>query len=427
MTDRETGAETGGSEVAAPRAGGRPARKAATFAALAAPNYRLYWVGLILYVLGYRAEYVTSAWLVWELTQDPLFLGYLGLAQGAPLVLLQLFGGVLADRFDRLRMLIVSQLFTALTLVLVFALTAAGQASVEYLLVLSALSSVFRAFDEPSRMALIPQLIDRERLPNAVALGSVPWQAGRIVGPSITGVLIAAFGGAVGFGLAALASCAALGLYSRVRVRAAAPRGAGQSFLQELLEGLSFVGRNFLFASLIGLALSNSLFGTAYVALLPIYADEYFAAGSSGYGALQAAHGVGAVIGTFAIASIAHRLRRRGRVLLVGGAIFGLFLMLFSQSPTLLLALVALTLAGLSATFYLTLTNTILQQEVPDQLRGRVMSLYGLCWNLIPIGRLLAGVLAAAVDARFAILFGGAMVTAITVLLALSRRLRALP
>ena len=397
-----------------------------TFAALRARNYCLYWVGLVFYVLGHRAEYVTFAWITWEVTHDPLSLGYLGLAQGVPLVVFQLFGGVLADRTNRLRLLIGTQVLTALTLTVAFGLTVLGLARVEILLMLAALSNTFRAFDEPSRLSLIPQLIDRERLPNAIALGSIPWQAGRMIGPSITGVLIAAFGGAVGFGLAAVASYAALVLYSRLRPAGSAPAGDGQRLLRQLVEGLSFVGGNFVFTSLIGLALFNSLFALSYITLLPIYADWYFHAGSTGYGLLQAAHGSGALLGTLTVATIAHRIRRPGTALLTAATCLGLLLMAFSQAPWMELALPALVLVGFSNTFYLTQVSTILQQAVPDQLRGRVMSLYSLCWNLLPLGGLLAGVLAAAVDARFAVLVGGAMVAANALLLLSSRRLRAL-
>jgi MFS family permease len=189
--------------------------RSSMFAALRAPNYRRYWLGLVFYVLGYRAEYVTFAWVVWELTESPLYLGYLGLAQGVPLVLFQLVGGVLADRTNRLRLLLITQSLTAASLTIAFVVTVLGSARVDYLLVLAALSSVFRAFDEPSRLSLIPDLIDRARLKNAIALGAIPWQTGRMVGPSIAGIMIAAFGGAVGFGLAAAASCAAIVLYSR--------------------------------------------------------------------------------------------------------------------------------------------------------------------------------------------------------------------
>ena len=127
-----------------------------TFAALAAPTYRRYWIGLVLYVLGHRAEYVTYAWMVWELTADPLYLGYLGLAQGAPFVLLQLGGGVLADRIDRLRLLRVTTFCTGTVLVAAFALTASGLARVEHLLLFGALNSIFRSFDDPAARRCCP-------------------------------------------------------------------------------------------------------------------------------------------------------------------------------------------------------------------------------------------------------------------------------
>jgi MFS family permease len=383
-----------------------------TFAALRERNYCLYWCGLVFYVLGHRAEYMTFAWITWEVSRDPLTLGYLGLAQGVPLVLFQLFGGVLADRMNRLRLLLVTQVLTF------------GSIRVEHLLVLAALSNTFRAFDEPSRMALIPQLVERDRLPNAIALGSIPWQAGRMIGPSITGILIAAFGGAIGFGLAAASSFIALALYSRLRLRAEARAHDGQHVLQQFIEGLSFVANNFVFAGLIGLALFNSLFAMSYLTLLPIFADAYFGAGSTGYGLLNAAHGTGALIGSLTIATMAHLILRRGTALLVGAASLGVLLILFSRSPGMWLALPVLVLVGFSNTFYLMQVSTFLQQRVPDHLRGRVMSLYSLCWNLLPLGGLLAGALAAAVDARFAVLFGGAMVSANALLLLTSRRLR---
>jgi len=408
------------------RASAQSAGLATTFAALKGRNYCLYWVGLVFYVLGHRAEYVTFAWITWEVSRDPMALGYLGLAQGVPLVVFQLFGGVLADRTNRLRLLIGTQLLTALALTVAFGLTLLGGVRVEHLLALAALSSTFRAFDEPSRLALIPQLIERERLPNAIALGAIPWQAGRMIGPSITGVLIAAFGGVVGFGLAAVASFTALLLYSRLRVRADAPRGDGGRVWGQFAEGLSFVGHNFVFASLIGLALFNSLFGMSYITLLPIYADAYFGAGSTGYGLLSAAHGAGSLVGTLTIATLAHRILRPGTVLLVAATGVGLVLMVFSKSPGLSLALPMLLLVGFCNTFYLTQVSTFLQQNVPDQLRGRVLSIYSLCWNLLPLGGLVAGALAAAVDARFAVLAGGAIVAANALLGLTSRRLRAI-
>jgi len=397
-----------------------------TFAALKGRNYCFYWFGLVFYVLGHRAEYMTFAWMTWEVTRDPMSLAYLGMAQGVPLVLFQLFGGVLADRINRLRLLVATQTLIALTLSVAFAITLSGMASLGHLLVLAALSNAFRAFDEPSRMALIPQLIERERLPNAIALGSIPWQAGRMVGPSITGILIAAFGGAVGFGMAAAASCIALYLYSRVRLGREAPAHDGRRVIEQFAEGLSFVGRNFIFSSLIALALFNSLFAMSYLTLLPIFADSYFHAGPTGFGLLNAAHGTGALFGSLTVATLAHLTLRRGTALLVMATMLGILLIAFSQSPALSFALPLLVLVGFSNTFYLMQVSTYLQQHVPDHLRGRVMSIYSLCWNLLPLGGLLAGALAALVDARFAVMFGGLMVAANALLLLTSRRLRAI-
>jgi MFS family permease len=394
-----------------------------TFAALKGRNYSLYWFGLVFYVLGHRAEYTTFAWLTWEVSRSPLSLAYLGLAQGVPLVLFQLCGGVLADRINRLRLLVATQTLISLVLGTAFVLTVLGLARLPILLVLAALSNVFRAFDEPSRMALVPQLVERERLPNAIALGSIPWQAGRMIGPSVTGILIATLGGAVGFGMATAASCLALVLYSRLRIHVPRRASDGRHVLQQFVEGLSFVGHNFVFACLIALALFNSLFAMSYLTLLPIYADAYFNTGSTGFGLLNAAHGVGALVGTLTVATIAHLLRR-GRAVLLGAASVGVALMLFSRTPALGLALLVLVTVGFCNTFYLTQVSTYLQQNVPDHLRGRVMSLYSLCWNLLPLGGLLAGALAAAVDARFAVLFGGMMVTANALVLMGSRRLR---
>ena len=397
-----------------------------TFAALRTPIYRRYWLGLVCYVLGHRAEYVTYAWMMWQLTESPLYLGYLGMAQGVPLLVFQLVGGVLADRVNRLRLLLVTQVLTSLTLTLVFVLTLLGLVRVHHLLVLSALSNVFRAFDEPSRMSLIPQLIDRARLSNAVTLGSIPWQAGRMIGPSITGILIAAFGGTVGFALATLASYGALILYGGLRIRGDAVVTQRQNPFGQFVEGLAYVGGNFVFTGLIGLALLNSLFGISYITLLPVFADKLFHAGSTGYVLLQAAHGCGALIGTLTLASIAHLIRRPGTALLMGALGLGIQLVVFSRMPLLVLALPVLMAVGFCNTFYLTQINTLLQHHVPDHLRGRVMSLYSLCFNLAPLGGLLAGAMAAAVDARFAVMVGGAIVAANALLLLRSPRLRRL-
>jgi MFS family permease len=396
-------------------------------AALRIRNYRYFWTGLVLYVIGWRVEWVSFGWLIWELTHDPLYLGYYGLAEAVPLICFQLFGGVFADRTARLRLLIGTQCGTTAILVLACGLTATALIQVEHALLLTLLSGTFRAFEQPTRMALIPYLVDRAHLAGAIAIGSMPWQTGRILGPSIAGVLIAAFGPAVGFALAAAAYASALGLYGRIRLPPEQPAGDGQGLLRYLVEGFAFVLRNPLFFSLIGLTFVNSLFGMSYITLLPVFADRYLDAGASGFGLLQAFSGIGAVAGTLTLASLAHRLQQRGRFLLAGGIGFGLLLALFSHVPTFPLALAAITLMSVSNTFYLTLVNTVLQENVPNYLRGRVLGIYGLSFNLVPLGGLLAGALAAIADARLAVLLGGTVVAGVALLFLLcSRRLRTL-
>jgi len=311
----------------------------------------------------------------------------------------------------------------AKAMISVMALT--GAVHVAPLLGLAALSSVFRAFDEPSRLALIPQLIDRARLPNAIALGSIPWQAGRMIGPSIAGILIAAFGGTVGFAMAAIASVAALALYSRLRLEGHPVAGHGHTMLRQLVEGLSFVAHNFVFSALIGLALFNAVFGLSYVTLLPIFADVYFEMGARGFGWLNAAHGCGALAGTLTLATLGHAIRRPGTVLLTGATVMGTALMAFAASSTMAIAIACLVVLGYSNTFYLTQVSTFMQHNVPDHLRGRVLSIYSLCWNMLPLGGLIGGVLASAFNARVAVAVGGGMVALNALLLLTSRRLRA--
>lgn len=391
------------------------------FSVLATPSFRVYWIGLVVYVVAWNVEYVTFNWLVWELTRDPLYLGYLGVAQGLPVFLVQILGGVFADRVERVRLLVGTQLGAGLTLSVAFLLTATGLVRVEHLLLLSVVSGAFRAFEQPTRMAMVPSLVERRDLPNAVALGSIPWQSGRVVGPSIGGLVIAALGAASGFGLSAALYYLAIALYSRVRLLTQEALGGGKSVLRDLAEGFVFIWRSSLFSSLIGLTFFNTLFGMAYITLLPIFADRHLGVGSGGYGLLQAASGIGAVLGTLTLAAVAHRLRR-GRALLVGGSGFGLGLMVFSQSPSLPVALVVIALAGFSNTFYQTLVMAILQERVPNALRGRVLGIYGLCWNLIPLGGVLAAALAALADARFAVLVGGALVAAMAALMLVANK-----
>ena len=395
-----------------------------TFAALAGRNYRFYWIGLVFYVLGHRAEYVTFAWLTWEVDHDPLSLGYLGLAQGVPLVLFQLFGGVLADRTNRLRLLLGTQILTALALTIAFVLTALGLARVQHLLVLAVLSNTFRAFDEPSRLALIPAARRSRATPERHRARLHPLAGGPDDRPSIAGILIAAFGGAVGFGMAAGASYVALALYSRLRV-ASHGRPATAARAPAVRRGAGFVGHNFVFAEP---HRAGAVQQPLRAVLRHAAADLRRLVLRRRLDRLRLAERrarVGALGGTLddRDARPAHRapghraLRGRHRPRLLrwcsrrrprwGGP---------AGARARRLQQHLLSHAG----------QHVIQQRVPDHLRGRVFSLYALCWNSCRSAACSRARSAAAVDARFAILFGGGVVAANAAAPAHLRRLRAI-
>ncbi|GIW11347.1 MAG: MFS transporter [Dehalococcoidia bacterium] len=385
-------------------------QRAGALAALAEGRYRRYVVGLTWYVTGWKVEETAYAWLLWELTHSPLALGALGLVTGLPLVLLQLFGGVLADRMDRLRLLLTTQLVTWLTITSATVLTALGLARIELLLALAGLSAAFRAFEQPARMALIPHLVSPANLGNAIALGSLPWQAGRIVGPALGGVLLASAGGAVGLAFGAASYLLGLLCYLGLKVPRATSAPPTTSLAQQFGEGLVFIAQRPLFLTLITLTFFNSLFGVAYLWVLPAFVATALASGAEGYGLLQAASGAGAILGTVTLASVSHRLTRRGWVMLGGAIAFGGLLLLLAQTRSLPHALMLIPLMGFANTFYFTTVSIVLQHRVPEALRGRVLGIYGLCWNLVPLGGLLVGSLASLTTPATALLVCGALV-----------------
>lgn len=379
-------------------------------AALSEGNYRLYFVGMALYVAGWKVEETAYAWLVWELTHNPIYLGYFGLVNGVPLVLFQLFGGVLADRADRKRLLIGTQLATWAMLATATVLTLGSQIRVEIILLLSFLSAVFRAFEQPARSALIPHIVSARNLPNAIAIGSMPWQAGRIVGPAIGGVLIWQYGAGVGLAFGAVSYLTAIALYARLRIDGPVMGRPTSGMIHQLGEGIGFIIRSPLFATLIGLTFFNSFFGMAYIWILPAFVSNVLDAGAGGFGILQAVSGAGAILGTIVLASVANRIGRRGLVMLGGAVIFGTLLMVMSRSTAFWMAMILISLMGFANTFYFTTVAIVLQQRVPDDLRGRVMGIFGLCWNMVPLGGIAVAALAAATDIRAALFISGLMV-----------------
>ena len=378
------------------------------FAGLHHRNYRFYWLGQLSSVLALNMELAAQAWLVFLLTDSPLMLGVAGIAYAVPRVSLVLVGGAVADRADKRRIMVLTQSLLALAYLVLGMLVLTERIAFWHVLVFAFNSGFLRAFDRPSRYALLPEMVPREELANAVALGSSVWQACRLVGPGFAGVLIYWVGVGYTFVACFVSSAAAVALWAFIRARPIVTQDRGGVW-RNIVAGLDFVRRNPLFYSLLGLTFFNSLFGMSFVILMPVFAREILRVDSRGFGLLQSVSGIGALLGTLTVAYLA-QAGRRGWQVLAGSAAFGTLLIVFAYSSSFRLSLGLIFFLGLFNQIYLTSINTILQLNLPYDLRGRVLGLFGLTWDLMPLGGAIAGAVAEYAGAPAAVALGGFLV-----------------
>jgi MFS family permease len=372
-------------------------------------NYRLYWFGQLFSVLAQNMEHVAQGWLVLELTNSPLALGLTGLAHAIPTITLTLVGGAVADRADRRRIMIASQSGTALMFLTIAVLVMTGLAALWHVMVLAFISGSIRAFDRPSRMALLPQMVPREDIPNAVAIGGTIWQLCRLIGPAAAGMLIYLFGVGTTFVACFLASFTAVGLWLAIRTVHPVLAASGGGLLKNMMEGVNFIRHNELYYTLMGMTFFNSVFGMSYLILMPVFARDILQVGSQGFGFLQTAGGAGALIGTLSVAMFSDS-RRLPLQAARGATLFGMVLLLFAFSRVYPVSLALAFVLGMVSQFYITAINTVLQLNLPEQLRGRVMGVHGLTWDLMPVGGMVAGTIAEFAGAPAAVAVGALFV-----------------
>jgi MFS family permease len=375
-------------------------------------NYRLYWLGQLSSVLAQNMEGIAQSWLVLELTNSPLLLGLTGLAFAIPTITLTLLGGVIADRADRRRIMIFSQLGSASIFFMLATLVVIQWVALWHVMTLAFLSGCIRAFDRPSRMALLPQMVPKEDIPNAVAVGGTIWQLNRLVGPAVAGLLIYLVGIGPTFYFCFFASLSAVCLWLGIRFQHQPTAVSSGGLLQHMMDGLNFIRKNELYYTFISMTFFNSIFGMSYLILMPVFARDVLNVGSQGFGFLQSAGGLGALLGVLAVAYFSHS-GGKGRQVIGGAIIFGLLLIIFALSKSYSLSLILACALGIASQFYITMINAILQVNLPDQLRGRVMSIYGLTWDLMPLGGLIAGAIAEYAGAPTAVVAGGAFVAVV--------------
>ncbi|XXT15443.1 MFS transporter [Sorangium sp. So ce429] len=373
------------------------------------PNYRLFFFGQGTSLIGTWLTRVATSWLVYRLTGSALLLGFVGFAGQIPTFLIAPIAGVLVDRWDRHRVLVVTQVLAMVQsgLLAVFALT--GTITVWHVLFLAAFQGVINAFDTPARQAFVVQMVDaREDLSNAIALNSSMVNGARLIGPSVAGVLIAAVGEGWCFAIDAISYIAVIA--SLLAMRIARPERREQKrgdVLADLREGFRYVSSFGPIRAILLLLALVSLTGMPYTVLMPVFAGEVLHGGAYTLGLLMAASGVGAVAGALWLAS-RRTVLGLGRALWVAGALFGAGLIGFSLSRSVWLSVPLMMITGGGMMVQMAASNTLLQTIVDEDKRGRVMSFYTMAFfGMAPFGSLIAGWLGGRIGAPATVLWGG--------------------
>jgi MFS family permease len=378
------------------------------FRALRHRNYRLFFVGQLISLVGTWMQSVAQSWLVYRLTGSAVLLGTVGFASQIPVFLLSPLGGVVADRHERRRILLLTQ---SASMVLAFALavlTLTGRVQVWHVMTLAALLGVANGFDIPTRQAFVVELVGRQDLVNAIALNSSMFNGARIVGPAVAGVVVAAVGEGWCFFANAVSYVAVLGSLLAIRVATREPPPPGTSPFAQIVEGWRFVTRTRPILALLLLLGLVSLTGMPYATLMPVMAEDVLHAGVSGLGFLMGAAGSGALLAALVLARRTS-LKGLGGWVASAALAFGVALIAFSLSRQFWLSVALLLPVGFAMMLQMSSSNTLIQSMVPDALRGRVMSAYSMMFmGMAPLGALLAGTLAERIGAPGAIAAGGA-------------------
>jgi MFS family permease len=381
-------------------------------------DFQLFWWGAVLSGLGSQFTVVAMAWQIYELTDSPLQIGLLGLARAVPQMLLTVLGGLLADAFDRRKLLIGSQVAQLAVSGALATATVAGAVTPTVLFAASGLLALFTALESPPRQAIAPSLVPPEALSSALALNTIQRHVGTIVGPSLAGVLLAFTDAALCYGANALALLLTIGALAAIAARPESVGGRGVISLSALREGFVFIWHNPIILWFMLMDFAVMFFGTTR-ALLPVYARDIFSVGAVGLGWLYAAESVGSVV-TAVIMSRLGLVRNAGGWVLVGVGFHGVCIIGFALSDSMLPAILFLVGAGVGNTIGAVLRWTINQLTTPDNLRGRVSAVNSVFTAGGPqLGQFRSGAVAEVWGAPFSALSGGVITVLVIVVLAL--------
>ncbi len=385
----------------------------ATFIALRNANYRTWFIGQAISLMGTWMQSVAQGWLVYQLTGSKFALGIISFTGSFPTLFLMLPAGTVVDRVSKQRLLITTQTIMMVLAFVLAGLNGANVLGVWHIGLLAAVLGVANSFDAPARQALTVEMVeDRRDLPNAIALGSTMFNLARVIGPAIGGAILAALGATWCFALNGLSFLAVILALFRMRFPQPVVRASSKPLWSQTQAGLKYIQSNVPVRTIILLVGVSSLFGTSYAVLLPAFAADVLHVQETGLGILSASVGAGALVGSLIVASLT-RFQHKGRLLTLGNLFYPLALLLLATSHTLTPAIITLALVGMGFVLQNTTANTLVQSIVPDELRGRVMAVYTLMFfGVTPFGSLWAGAIAQIIGPAAAIAINGGITLA---------------
>jgi MFS family permease len=391
-----------------------------TFASLKYPNYRLWFYGQLVSLVGTWMQATAQGYLIYELTHSPAYLGYVGFAAGIPAWLFTLYGGLIADRVPRRTLLVVTQTAMMTLAFLLAGLTFTGWVRPWHIIIFAFLLGIANAFDAPARQAFVLEMVSRQDLTNAIALNSTMFNSATAIGPAAAGLIYAWLGPAWCFTINAISFIAVIIALLMMRLEKPILLVRKSSLMLDIRAGLTFVTTDKAVRTIILNLGIISLFGLSFVTLMPAWAVEILGGDASTNGWMQSARGIGALVGALMTAAVG-RLHVRGKLLTSGNIVMPVFLLVFAGLRALPLSLLALLGIGWGFMVYANNANSLVQTQVPDELRGRVMGIYTLTFfGLMPIGALLAGVAAENLGEPLTVIMG-ALVLLFAALLVLWR------
>lgn len=381
--------------------------------ALRNSNYARYWSTLSVSMTGTWVRITAMGVLVYELTGDPFKLGLISFAQAAPELVAGPIAGAYLDRVDRRRVLVGVQIVQIAMTVLIAALIMTGAIQFWHLMVIAIVVGTATGFDWPARSSLAPTLVRPAELQSAVALNAAAFNGSRVIGPTIAGWVIGGLGLASCFVFTSIAAVPFLLIVMsltivRPQVSAAAH---DEGAFTTLIEGYRYIWRTPDIRGLLSVDIVPISLGMSYATMAPAIAKDVLGLPEGGLGWLLAAGGAGALTGTLLVAVFSNA-RRRGRLVIIGAALFGTMLIVFGLSGSVWISFPAILILGLFFAFYSTLSDTLVQTNVDEAYRGRVVAVQTMLWGLTPIGGLLAGVMASLIDVQWAVAINGMLILA---------------